>query len=804
MREIDKIAEGLFEKIRDRFEDVSLGNDKAKATSDPERARFFNFDYVINDHNHGNITMSLIDETSLKVYFSKNISKDLNDEERHEWYGFLRELREFARRNLLSFEPRDITRSTLKHRDIAQQSKADSTYDKDEVVAESRMYGTMTRSFESFGPVRIKLAHTKPIMDESHGARSRNIASIFVENDQGERFRLPFTSLTGARAMARHVSAGGVPTDVLGSHITEMVTEMMTLRPFIRGVQRRTFEDTVTKEMIESAFGYHGLLKNTLKKLKGKRGYTEFRESFKPALVEDEANVAELKELFVKKTLDERIEQALPLVHKAHKIMKENNNPFAQQFESWASTVAEGSWALPDSEDEVGQLIELLSEPMPVGVDAQNATNALYNILGDDRLFDRLGELAEIDPNADARDVITSWLYDNLPHIYQQIENEIGDPDMPAEPGDEDLEESYTPPPVMINGKQVDLRSIELDGVESYDYPKYSDAYADYAEFSDGTALTDDELEELTDKHGDIINMRAHDMLEGTYGAAIPGGTQNMLATTMEDEDSQDDDGGVEAIMSAIIRRIANSHHELLMKLGPDGVLEAARECAEYAAPVDEIGTSDVSAWVAQIERDAGIEKEEVAEERDEMEIDPETGKVKSWSHEGDWKKQTKKKDPVGKIHHMSDVARRRTEKMAKDETLEEAFERLVNEGAINVGDMIKDKTQPEIQGKVVGDMDENYIIQVEDDRYHIKKLNAEKVAKEAIEIPDNPDYSGYDKPTFQRKGITPGQPNKTLPGMNDKKKPGWVGVDTTKPAYQRQADYEQERERIKQLAGVK
>ena len=44
MREIDKIAEGLFEKIRDRFEDVSLGNDNAKATSDPEKARFFNFD----------------------------------------------------------------------------------------------------------------------------------------------------------------------------------------------------------------------------------------------------------------------------------------------------------------------------------------------------------------------------------------------------------------------------------------------------------------------------------------------------------------------------------------------------------------------------------------------------------------------------------------------------------------------------------------------------------------------------------------------------------------------------------------
>lgn len=731
MREIDKIAEGLFEKIRDRFEDVSLGNDKAKATSDPERARFFNFDYVVNDHNHGNITMSLIDETSLKVYFSKNISKDLDEDERHEWYSFLRELREFARRNLLSFEPRDITRSTLKHRDIAQQSKADSTYDKDEVVAESRMYGTMTRSFESFGPVRIKLAHTKPIVDETHGARSRNIAAIFVENDQGERFRLPFTSLTGARAMARHVSAGGVPTDALGSHITEMVTEMMTLRPFIRGVQRRTFEDTVTKEMIESAFGYHGLLKNTLKKLKGKRGYTEFKETFKPALVEDEANVEELKELFVKKTLDERIEQALPLVHKAYTIMKENNNPFAQQFESWASTVAEGSWALPDSEDEVGQLIELLSEPMPVGVDAQNATNALYNILGDDRLFDRLGELAEIDPNADARDVISSWLYDNLPHIYQQIENEIGDPDYPAEPaeaGDEDLAEAYTPPPVMINGKQVDLGSIELNGVESWDRPDYADAYASAATFTDGSPLSDDELEELTDKHGDIINMRAHDMLESvasdmadeeqhvssagsTYGAAIPGGTENMLATTMEDEDQEDLLANTEAIQSAIIRRILNSiddHSELLKKAGPEGIMNAASDVASFHAPMEEIGSSDISIMVREVYREVGVDY---------------------------------------------------PQEVAEDTTLEEAFGRALNEGAINVGDIIRDKTQQTIQGEVIGDQDENYVIKVDDDYYHIKKLNAEVVIKSKTNLKEaDSRFMAYLKPLIGQQVYIPAE----------------------------------------------
>jgi len=96
-REIEKIAEDLFEKVRSRFENVNLGNETAKATPNPEEARFFNFDYVSKDgENFGNITLSLIDENSLKIYFSRNISEKLDDVQRKEWYEFLHELRYFA------------------------------------------------------------------------------------------------------------------------------------------------------------------------------------------------------------------------------------------------------------------------------------------------------------------------------------------------------------------------------------------------------------------------------------------------------------------------------------------------------------------------------------------------------------------------------------------------------------------------------------------------------------------------------------------------------------------------------------
>jgi hypothetical protein len=751
-----------------------LGDDKAKATTDPESARFFNFDYVIDDHDHGNITISLIDETSLKIYFSKNISSDLDDEHKQEWYRFLRELREFAKRNLLSFEPRDITRSTLKHRDLQQVSKSDDTYTRDDVVSES-LYGTRRSSYEKKGPVRIIVRHSQPILDEENRrARAHHINSIYVENQEGERFKMPVKSLKLARAVAQHFKQGGDLHDDLGRHICEMAVEAAKLKPFLNKVRRRTFEDTQTHAMVEAAFEYHGLLNNTLTRMTGKKGYKKCAEQFVATSTSyiPEVDTDEMKERFVKRTFDERLEEALPLVHKAYNMKKENK--FAEQFESWADTVSEGTWAVPDSDDEVGKLIDVLNQPLPVGVDGQNATNALYNIIGDDRLFDRLGELAKSDPEADARDLVVDWLQDNLPHIYQQIMNEIGDQDTPAEPAEDNQ---------------------EVDEGNTY----------------------------------------------GSSNSGIDG------VVYEEDDDNQDDDGGFEAIQSAIIRRIAHSHHELLMKLGPDGVLEAAREIANWTAPVEEIGTSDVSGWVRQIEQDAGIEKE-VNEERDiddneevcvycgdprddklgccdenhwetkkefddnmneakdKVSYDPKTGKLTGWEHEGDWKKSKgKKKDPVGKIHNMSDVARRRTEKMSKDETLEEAFERALNEAAINVGDKVKCPDGKE--GTVTGDADGYYHVKGDDGKTYSYRMQEVNPIDEEITMPDNPDYKPYDKPTFQRKGITPGQPTGTLPGVNpasQREKQPWAGINTAEPAYKRQAQYDQEREQMKKLAGVK
>lgn len=67
---------------------------------------------------------------------------------------------------------------------------------------------------------------------------------------------------------------------------------------------------------------------------------------------------------------------------------------------------------------------------------------------------------------------------------------------------------------VLVNGKEVNVNSIEVDGVDMTDSPDFADAYITYAEFADGTPLSEPELDALTVEHSDVVNMAAHGSLQ--------------------------------------------------------------------------------------------------------------------------------------------------------------------------------------------------------------------------------------------------------------------------------------------------
>ena len=55
-----------------------------------------------------------------------------------------------------------------------------------------------------------------------------------------------------------------------------------------------------------------------------------------------------------------------------------------------------------------------------------------------------------------------------------------------------------------------------------------------------------------------------------------------------------------EAVQSAILNRIMRQHPDVLGQYGPDTCMRAAEEVASYVGDVEEIGSSDVSAWTKQ------------------------------------------------------------------------------------------------------------------------------------------------------------------------------------------------------------
>lgn len=67
--------------------------------------------------------------------------------------------------------------------------------------------------------------------------------------------------------------------------------------------------------------------------------------------------------------------------------------------------------------------------------------------------------------------------------------------------------------PLMLNGKEVEKGSLEVDGVDSKDYPDFSDAYIAAGNYIDGTPLNDEEIAQLEDENYGL----AHELAHGSF-----------------------------------------------------------------------------------------------------------------------------------------------------------------------------------------------------------------------------------------------------------------------------------------------
>lgn len=311
-----------------------MGDEQGGVTTDPKEARFFDFDFVVEGENLGRVSISINERGTLKVFYSQGILEDSNDFVHELWYDFLREMRMFAKRRLLRFDTRDITKSNLNKNDF-QYLAANGPKDQNMNMSESAKFeGSKKTSYRVLEKTKLIARHKESIENETAGARSRknNIKALYIENSEGERFKYPFIHIAGAKAMQRHVANGGKPYDDIGNNIIEMSEEIMQLTSFKRHIGKPDGMNERVNEIAAKTNGKLEMLRRTVEGLCNQTYYEKWSESFVPNkgdMQMDQATMEDYKNAFTVSSFREDLAQYFPLIHK---IMHEAGEVDLEEF----------------------------------------------------------------------------------------------------------------------------------------------------------------------------------------------------------------------------------------------------------------------------------------------------------------------------------------------------------------------------------------------------------------------------------------------------------------------------------------
>ncbi len=347
-----KNSQDLFNKIRSQFSNIRLGDADGAATADPQDAVFFEFEFREDADTFGSVSISLADGENMKVFYNRDLVEKIDEDSRDEWYAFLKELKDFAVEHQLRFDVRDITKSNLTKQDYQNLADTNKTVNTDEMSEEinritklagievkESLTGTAKRSYENLDKTRLIIRHSGKVDETVPGARSRQIQSLYIENEDGERFKYPITHLAGARAMQRHVANGGRPHDEFGEHIVKTSEDIAKLNSFSRYVSNKDQLNDNAGDIIEQTKLKLENLREYMRNLSKQKHYEAHCKSFRKAedQILDDETVAKLREKFTMKNLDNRVEDALPLINRImseleapkEEVVQEKDKPFA-------------------------------------------------------------------------------------------------------------------------------------------------------------------------------------------------------------------------------------------------------------------------------------------------------------------------------------------------------------------------------------------------------------------------------------------------------------------------------------------
>jgi len=379
---IETINRELYGLLKTRGYKPDMFSSSGKKVSVPEEADAFQFTFIMDGKEYGKVTATLDGLHRLVLYYGSDVN-DSPSADTHESFSFStlkQHLKRFAKNNGLGFE--------LSDEDSLEHDMAKREHNKKEGLNEGyHAMGKKASYNDSVPSTKIILQHSKILQDSDQ--RYRHIEKIFVENIKGERFLIPTNKPGIARVYARHIAEGGTPYDERGSHITSLVEEYTKMAGFARAVKNRQFNESALK-LVNEGLNHYSSLRETLKKLSGKKGYKEYFENYSPVLNEDESS-PDLSEMFIQSSIDPRIEQVMPILSKLTKNISEAEMKQIKELENWVDTVIEGDQHSNATTSDVGE--QELDEALRPG------EYYLYKVTFDD------GSTGEIEVSSDDYDI---------------------------------------------------------------------------------------------------------------------------------------------------------------------------------------------------------------------------------------------------------------------------------------------------------------------------------------------------------------------------------------------------------------
>lgn len=325
-----QLNDKLYGLLDSRGYKPDMYDSSGKKVAVPEEAELLQFSFIKDGEDYGRATVTIDGSHRLIVYYNDKIAQSpkAGSQDSQSWEQLMRHLRKFAINYQLGFERKDV--------DDLESDMAVRAHNKREGLAEGYHPMGKKQSYNDVIPeTKIIIKHSKQM--EEGEQRFRSVDKIFIETAQGERFLAPTTRPGIAQIYARHVAEGGRPSDERWNHINEMCEEYSKMAGFVRATKGKQFNES-TERLVNEGLNHYNSLRETLSKMRGKKGYNTYFESWTPSLLEDEVT-EDLTDMFKSSSLDPRIESVMPILSKLSKNISETKLSEVTELEEWAESM---------------------------------------------------------------------------------------------------------------------------------------------------------------------------------------------------------------------------------------------------------------------------------------------------------------------------------------------------------------------------------------------------------------------------------------------------------------------------------